>query len=163
MRGIKEGWFRSLLFSDSQITHTVTSPIMKFLLAVITLLTSSVTAVQLQYDNHYDDSGASLATTACSDGPNGLLTRGYSTFGSLPRFPHIGAVDAITGWNSPKCGSCWRVTYQGRSINIIGVDVAGNGLNVAQAAMDELTNGQAVQLGNIQVDAFEVGAGECGL
>ncbi|KAG7086433.1 hypothetical protein E1B28_002387 [Marasmius oreades] len=136
---------------------------MKFSVTVVALLASSVAAVQLQYDNHYDDSGASLSTTACSDGTNGLGNRGYSTFGSLPSFPRIGAVDAITGWNSDKCGSCWRVTYQGKSVNILGMDFAGNGFNVAQSAMDELTNGQAVQLGNIQVDAVEVTPGECGL
>ncbi|KAK1233372.1 hypothetical protein PQX77_003483 [Marasmius sp. AFHP31] len=136
---------------------------MKFFVAAVALLTTSVAAVQLQYDNHYDDSGASLATTACSDGQNGLLTRGFSTFGSLLRFPYIGAVDAIGGWNSPQCGSCWRVTYNGKSINVLGVDHAGNGFNVAQAAMDDLTNGQAVNLGNIQVDAVQTSASDCGL
>ncbi|KAG7094414.1 hypothetical protein E1B28_008013 [Marasmius oreades] len=138
---------------------------MKFFVAAIALLTSSVAAIQLQYDNHYDDSGASLTTVACSDGPNGLITRGYSTFGSLPGFPHIGAVDAITGYGSNKCGSCWRITYPatGKTINIIGIDHAGSGFNVAQAAMDELTNGQAVHLGNIQVDAQEVSPSDCGL
>ncbi|KAJ8096352.1 hypothetical protein PM082_011513 [Marasmius tenuissimus] len=135
---------------------------MKFFVATLALLTTSVAAVQLQYDNHYDDADASLATTACSDGPNGLLTHGYTTFGSIPRFPYIGAVDAIEGWNSGQCGSCWRITYNGKSINVLGVDHAGSGFNVAQAAMDELTDGQAVNLGNIQVDAVQTSARDCG-
>ncbi|KAK7038766.1 hypothetical protein VNI00_010651 [Paramarasmius palmivorus] len=135
---------------------------MKFATAVA-LLATSASAVQLQYDTAYDNGSGSLANTACSDGENGLLTKGFSTFGSLPNFPRIGAVDAITGWNSPHCGSCWQVTWNGNSINILGMDVAGNGFNVAQQAMDELTNGQAVALGNIDVQATQVNASACGL
>ncbi|KAL0569726.1 hypothetical protein V5O48_012241 [Marasmius crinis-equi] len=140
---------------------------MKFFAAsasILSLLTT-VSAIQLQYDPAYDDPSGSLGSTACSDGPNGLQTRGFTTFSSLPNFPFIGAVDAITGWNSPECGSCWQVTYSGtgNTINILGMDVAGNGFNVAQAAMDRLTNGQAVALGNIQVDVVKVASSVCGL
>nr|AGL40516.1 cerato-platanin 3 [Crinipellis campanella] len=140
---------------------------MKFTLftttAALTLLSTYAAAVQLQYDPAYDNAGESLINAACSDGPNGLMTRGFTTFGSLPNFPHIGAADVITGWNSPNCGTCWQVTYNGKSINILAMDVAGNGFNVAQQAMDELTNGQAVALGNIDVQSVQVDASVCGL
>ena len=53
--------------------------------------------VRVAYDQSYDDASGSLAVTACSDGPTGLLTKGYTTFGSLPQFPNIGGVDAIAG------------------------------------------------------------------
>ncbi|ESK87449.1 cerato-platanin-related secreted protein [Moniliophthora roreri MCA 2997] len=144
------------------LTNLTNVVIMKFT-AAIALLATSAAAVRLQYDPTYDNRDGSLGTTACSDGPNGLITKGFSTFGSLPNFPRIGAVDAITGWNSPQCGSCWQVTWNGKSINILGMDVAGNGFNVAQAAMDELTDGQAVALGNIDVQATQVDASVCGL
>nr|AGL40520.1 cerato-platanin 2 [Crinipellis campanella] len=134
-----------------------------FLTLALSSLLTTVSAVQLQYDPAYDVSSSSLSTTACSDGANGLLTRGYTTFGSLPNFPHIGAFDGITGWNSPNCGTCWEVTYNGTSINVLAMDVAGNGFNVAQEAMDELTGGQAVALGNVDVQAVQVDASACGL
>lgn len=45
----------------------------------------------LRYDTTYDNAGQSLSTVTCSDGTNGLLTKGFTTFGSLPTFPNIGA------------------------------------------------------------------------
>jgi hypothetical protein len=69
------------------------------------------------YDNTYDNPYGSLNGVACSNGENGLLTKGFTTFGSLPSFPYIGGAQAVTGWNSPQCGSCWALTYQGKTIN----------------------------------------------
>ncbi|KAF5354586.1 hypothetical protein D9758_011211 [Tetrapyrgos nigripes] len=140
------------------------------LTSVAFLLLPSITgAVQLQYDNHYDDGSASLTTVACSDGVNGLITRfGFQTLGAIPRFPHIGAAAAVAGWNSPNCGTCWKLTYTNgngktTSINVLAVDHAGTGFNIAQAAMDELTGGQAVALGNVQVTSSQVAVSNCGL
>ena len=125
-------------------------------------------AVSVSYDPTYDNSGQSLATVACSDGSNGLLTRGFTTFGSLPRFPHIGGAPAVTGWNSLACGTCWELTYTNsagakKTINIIAIDVGSAGFNIAHAAMDELTNGQATQLGRVNVASRQVAPSACGL
>ncbi|RXW22705.1 hypothetical protein EST38_g3135 [Candolleomyces aberdarensis] len=125
-------------------------------------------AVSLSYDTFYDNRGQSLATVACSDGSNGLLTRGFTTFGSLPRFPRIGGAPAVTGWNSPACGTCWELAYTNpsgarRTINIIAIDVGRAGFNIAKGAMDELTNGQATQLGRVNVAARQVAPSACGL
>ncbi|KAF6758741.1 snodprot1 [Ephemerocybe angulata] len=122
----------------------------------------------LSYDPVYDNSGQSLSTVACSDGSNGLLTRGFSTFGSLPRFPRIGGVPAVTGWNSPACGTCWELAYTNsagtrKTINIIAVDVGSKGFNIAKRAMDELTNNQATQLGRVNVNYKQVANSACGL
>ncbi|KAJ3725415.1 Cerato-platanin, partial [Lentinula raphanica] len=100
----------------------------------------------LQYDAAYDDSSASLATVACSDGTNGLLTQGYTTFGSLPTFPNIGALGAMEGYSSSSCGTCWQITYASNgastTINALAIDHAGEELiNVSEAAMNALTNG----------------------
>ena len=133
------------------------------IVSTLALFSSSALGITVSYDTTYDNSGQSLATVSCSDGPNGLLTRGFSTFGSLPRFPNIGGAAAVGGWNSPSCGTCWRLTYQGRSINVLAIDHAGAGFNIALTAMNTLTNGQAVNLGRIDATATQVAASNCGL
>ncbi|TFK25798.1 snodprot1 [Coprinopsis marcescibilis] len=132
------------------------------------LLFTFVSAQTASYDVVYDNRGGSLGSVACSDGPNGLLTRGFTTFGSLPQFPRIGGVPAVTGWNSPACGTCWELAYTPangarRTINIVAVDVGRGGYNIAQGALNELTSGQAVQLGRVNVAARQVPASACGL
>jgi hypothetical protein len=118
----------------------------------------------LSWDATYGNPSTSLTEVACSDGTNGLITRGFTTFGSLPNFPNIGGAPAVAGFNSPNCGTCWKVTYQGsKSINVLAIDVAPNGFNVAQAAMNTLTGGQAVQLGRVNVTFSQVAASNCGL
>ena len=121
----------------------------------------------LSYDKVYDNPKGSLDSVACSDGPYGLTTRGYTTFGSLPSFPNIGGAFDIAGWDSPHCGSCWKLTYTSatgsKSINVTAIDVSPAGFNVAFAAMNNLTNGQATFLGRVKVKAVEVPASSCGL
>lgn len=122
-------------------------------------------AVTLSYDPVYDASSGSLATVACSDGDNGLLTKGYTTFGSLPKFPYIGGAAVVAGWNSASCGTCWNVTYAAtkKSIAVLAVDHTDAGYNIAKAAMNVLTNGRAEALGRIDVTAVKVAASVCGL
>ncbi|KAJ7903593.1 immunomodulatory protein [Mycena olivaceomarginata] len=118
------------------------------------------------YDETYDNGSTSLNVVACSDGVNGLETKGFSTFGSLPKFPFIGAVGAVEGWNSVNCGTCWQLTYAatGKSINVIAVDHAGPGtFNVALAAMNALTNNQAKALGRVTITSKQVAKSVCGL
>ena len=148
------------------------------LAAPLTAATSGTATVS--YDEEYDNSSASLDAVACSDGTNGLLTKGqyfrprnvtsdspattgYTTFGSLPGFPNIGGAFAVAGWNSANCGTCWKLTYNGKSINVLAVDHAGSGFNINLDAMNELTNGQAVSLGHVTADAQQVDGVECGM
>ena len=58
---------------------------MKFISTLI-LLTSPlvVIAMRVSYYPVYDNGGQSLATVACSDEKNGLLTKDYKTFQDLP-------------------------------------------------------------------------------
>jgi len=130
-------------------------------------LTSVHAQLTVSYDSTYDNGGQSLSTVACSDGPNGLLTRGFTTFNSLPSFPFIGGAPAVTGWDSTGCGTCWQLTYvdpQGisTSINVLAIDV-GTNFNIAEEAMNALTNNQAVFLGRVPVTAVSVAASVCGL
>jgi hypothetical protein len=129
---------------------------------LLTLL-SVASAITVSYDNGYDDGSRSLTAVACSDGPNGLITKGYTTQSSLPSFPRIGGAFAIAGWNSASCGTCWSLTYSGNTINVLAIDYAGEGFNIAQEAMDLLTGGQAVALGRVDAAYVQVDASVCGL
>ena len=137
-------------------------------LAVLTAISATVLAspsamtAKVTYDETYDNPNGPLNDVACSDGANGMLTKGFSTFGSLPHFPNIGGAAAIAGWNSASCGTCWRLTYNGRSINVLAVDSSGwNTFNIGRTAMDELTNGRAVELGGVSVYYSQVNDWEC--
>jgi hypothetical protein len=146
---------------------------MKFSTAAIpfalSLLCSLVRATIVSYDEAYDVASASLTTVACSDGPNGMLTRNFTTFGSLPKFPYIGGFVGVAGWNSPNCGSCHQLTFTNvtsgakKSINILVIDSTDVGYNVALAAMNELTGGRAKALGRLNVTDISVNRSVCGL
>ncbi len=131
--------------------------------ALFLSLISTAAAITVSYDAGYDDSSRSLTAVSCSDGTHGLLTKGYTTQGSLPSFPRIGGASVIAGWNSDSCGTCWALTYNGVTINVLAIDHAAEGFNIAQAAMDQLTNGQSVQLGRVDASYAPVDASACGL
>ncbi|KAL0059399.1 hypothetical protein AAF712_013840 [Marasmius tenuissimus] len=136
---------------------------------VFAVLPYYAVADTLAFDTHYDNRGGSLTEVACSDGANGLITKGFTTYGSLPNFPNIGAAAAVTGWNSTGCGTCWEVTFTNstgakKSLNITAIDVAGPGtFNVAQAAMNNLIGGNAAQVGRVAVTSRQVPSSACGL
>ena len=105
-----------------------------------------------------------MNNVACSDGANGLETKyGYTTFGQIPHFPNIGGSSTIPSWNSAQCGQCFALTYKGKTINVLAIDTAPSGMNIAEAAMNKLTGGQAVQLGRVTATITKVGVSKCGL
>ena len=137
---------------------------MKFTSTIISLvaLFSVASADVVRYNVFYDNPSTSLNNVACSNGPNGLVTKGFPTFGSLPSFPAIGGVSAVKGWNSPECGSCWQLTYGSNSIYVTAVDTISDGFDISLAAMNVLsTYGQAQQLDSVNVQAQEVAASYC--
>ena len=70
----------------------------------------------------------------------------------------------IQAWNSDQCGTCWQLTYNGKSINVLAIDHAGAGtFNIALSALNKLTNNQAVTLGRINAVATQVSGKACGL
>lgn len=115
------------------------------------------------YDSTFGDASGDISTVACSDGSNGLATKGYKTFGSIPSFPSIGGIPAISGWNSASCGSCWQITYGNNTIYLTGIDAGKGSFVSSEAAVNTLTDGNAEQYGRIDVNAIEVGASNCGL
>ncbi|KAH9850260.1 cerato-platanin-like secreted protein [Lenzites betulinus] len=118
--------------------------------------------LQVTYDPVYDKKSNSLNIVACSNGKHGLETKGYKTFGSLPA-QYLGGAQAVAGWNSPNCGSCWEVTYNGTTINVLAIDHADSGLNIAEKGLNKLTHGHAVQRGVIHAKVKQVSASKCGL
>ncbi|GJN78345.1 hypothetical protein PLIIFM63780_001839 [Purpureocillium lilacinum] len=127
-------------------------------------LAGTAIADTVSYDRGYDGGGRSLTEVACSDGENGLMTRyGWKVLGNAPRFPYVGGVGVVAGWNSPECGGCWKLEYKGRSINVLAIDHAAAGFNIALAAMNDLTNGQAEQFGRVDATATRAPLSDCGL
>ncbi|KAJ5881445.1 Cerato-platanin [Penicillium soppii] len=142
------------------------------LLATLNFATAAPAAgvaqtVSVSFDPKYDVATSSLNTVACSDGTNGLVTAGYTDFGSLPKFPNIGGSPTILGWNSPNCGACYQLHYSNgkvdNTINVIAIDAAPGGFNIGLQAMNLLTNNQAESLGRIDATYVEVDASVCGL
>ncbi|KAI0933549.1 hypothetical protein AcW1_005351 [Taiwanofungus camphoratus] len=133
--------------------------VLALLFAPVALAQSTVT---VSYDQSYDDASASMDSVSCSDGPNGLAPT-YPTFGSLPDFPYIGGADVVTGWGSSECGSCWQLSYDGNTINVLAIDHTASGFNIALEAMNALTDGQAQFLGRVSATAIPVDVSQCGL
>ncbi|KAK1756937.1 eliciting plant response-like protein [Echria macrotheca] len=134
--------------------------------ALTTLLTLATTslATTVSFDPGYDEPSRPISVLACSDGVNGLTTRfGWHSQDDIPSFPHIGGAEAVAGWNSPACGTCWSATYHGKTIYVLAVDHTDAGLNVGHEAMEELTGGNADMLGRIEADVALVDGGYCGL
>ncbi|KAM0485346.1 protein SnodProt1 precursor [Trichoderma gamsii] len=130
----------------------------------LALFTAAVSADTVSYDTGYDDASRSLTVVSCSDGANGLITRyHWQTQGQIPRFPYIGGVQAVAGWNSPSCGTCWKLTYSGKTIYVLAVDHSAAGFNIGLDAMNALTNGNAVQYGRVDATASQVAVKNCGL
>jgi len=137
---------------------------MKSFAAITTLLfAASAAATTVSYDTGYDESSRSMTSVACSDGPNGLITKGYSTQDSIPGFPNIGASSTIPGWNSDQCGQCFSLSYNdGAPIYVTAIDHAADGMVLSKAAMNKLTNNQADFLGRVEANVVKVGVDKCG-
>ena len=133
--------------------------------SIVVLLTSVHAQLSVSFDQKFDDASQPLSSVACS---NDLIARGFTTFGSLPHFPFIGGGPAVTGFDSPGCGTCWELTFVNAegvptSINILVIDVATPNYNIALEAMNDLTDNQAEFFGRVDVTAVEVAASACGL
>ncbi|KMU74303.1 allergen Asp f 15 [Coccidioides immitis RMSCC 3703] len=125
--------------------------------------TPLASTTDLSYDTHYDDPSLALSGVTCSDGDNGMITKGYNTAGEIPNYPHVGGAFTVETWNSPNCGKCYKVTYNAKTIFLTAIDHSNSGFNIAKKSMDVLTNGRAEELGRIKVTYEEVASSLCGL
>ncbi|OJA17198.1 hypothetical protein AZE42_00171 [Rhizopogon vesiculosus] len=135
------------------------------LLSAVALRAFAV-SVYVTYDYTYSNSDGSLNNVACSNGANGLLSKGYTTFGSLPSFPYLGGVPGAS-WNSTLCGSCWAVKYAmpngtQNTIYITAVDLAAT-FNLSPEAFGNLTDGTGFAAGKVRARAVQVNETKCGM
>lgn len=118
------------------------------------------------WDATYGNPDGSIDSVSCSNGLNGLLSQGYTTFSSLPSFPNIGGVPG-NSWNSTLCGSCWGLKYTAptggqTTVYITAVDDSYT-FNISPQAFDALTNGTGFAAGKVEVRAIQVSASQCGM
>ena len=137
--------------------------LISFIIIHLTAIFASASSVVVKYDPVYDDSNTSMTAVACSDGKNGMITKGYPTFGSLPTFPNIGAAYAIAGYNSTSCGSCWKLIYNTTLVYMIAIDHADNGFVISEQALAALGGPQAKSGGQLYASATLVKGSYCGL
>jgi Cerato-platanin len=136
--------------------------------SLLTLILSSSTAsaaantTLATFDTAYDDASLSLSSVTCSNGENGLVTKGYNTIGDLPT-ANVGGAPTIQGWNDPNCGACYSLAYKNETVYVLAIDVAIGQFNVAQKVLDKLTQGHAQDFGNVEVEYQQVDGKKCGL
>lgn len=124
---------------------------------------SLTSAITVSYDTGYDDAGRSLTAVSCSDGANGLITKyGWQTQASI-KTPYFGGYQGVAGWNSPQCGTCYSLTYKGKTIYVLAIDHTAAGFNINKKGLDALTNNQASQLGRVDAQYSQVALSNCGL
>jgi hypothetical protein len=159
----KRGHSPHQLISQRTFSNHFLTLTMKFTSTIISLaaLFSVASAEIVRYNTIYDNPTTSMNIVACSNGDNGLVTR-FPTFGDLPTFPSAGGVFAVSGWNSPECGSCWRLRYKGNSIYVTAIDMISDGFDISLEAMNLLTNNQAQALDSIDAHARQVHRNFCG-
>lgn len=105
-----------------------------------------------------------MTAAACPDGKNGLITKyDWKTQGNIPKFPYIGGSQAVGSWNSPSCGTCWKLTYNGKSIYVVAIDYADAGFSISPTAMNALPGRQAVKLGRVDATSSQVPVKNCGV
>jgi hypothetical protein len=101
-------------------------------------------AIHVRQDSKYDNPKALLSSTAC-----GVLAKKYHTFDSLKSFPFIAAAQATIPQgdsdviSNPKntCGTCWQISYQGKSVFVEVVDHIAAGFSLSSKAMTMLSGG----------------------
>ncbi|KIJ51988.1 hypothetical protein M422DRAFT_43519 [Sphaerobolus stellatus SS14] len=133
-------------------------------ITLITQTSATNITTTVTFDTVYDSPSGELNTVSCGASPS-LIDRPNAnhTFGFLPNFPLIGGAFTIKGFNNPNCGTCWALTYQNMTINVLAIDTSVEGFNIAQVALDLLTGGKAVELSRVDVVAEQVPVSGCGL
>lgn len=116
------------------------------------------TTTLITFNTVYDDPSLSLNSVSCSNGENGLVTKGYASVAQLPT-ALVGGSPTIQGWNSKNCGACYALTYKNATVYVLAIDTAINQFNVAKKALDALTGGHAAEFGSVE-GTFELVAGE---
>lgn len=88
----------------------------------------TITVTTLTYNGIFDDINTSVKEFACWSGKPGNLIedQGWVSLEDLPYA--IAGYEGVDGPDSPLCGTCWVVEYEGRSEALIVIDSAKSGL-----------------------------------
>lgn len=120
------------------VTSTSTNPTAAMQISnLLTIFTavSAVSAATVSYDTGYDNGARSLTAVSCSDGANGLITKyGWQTQKQVKKFPYIGGVQAVAGWNSPSVSFFFPRPFQTLDVALTLSSVAPAGSLATRAA-----------------------------
>ena len=70
---------------------------------------------------------------------------------------------AIPGWNSDQCGTCWQLSYNGNTVNVLAIDHTDAGFNIGLSAFNALVGGDGTFYGRVNAQATQVDKSVCGL
>jgi len=124
----------------------------------------TITVTTLTYNGIFNDINTSVKEFACWSGKPGNLIedQGWVSLEDLPYA--IAGYEGVDGPDSPLCGTCWVVEYEGRSEALIVIDSAKSGLATGIHTMNSLTGGKATYLGRANVTATQSPyLSDCGL
>ncbi|VDB82698.1 unnamed protein product [Peniophora sp. CBMAI 1063] len=121
---------------------------MQFIALLPIVFAAAANAITVTRDTTYDDGSYSLYNTACSDGPNGLVTATRTMLNQFPSYPYVGGSQYVEDWNSNQCGSCYQLSYNGNSIYLVAVDSADDGFTTSSYAYNQLVTGQTGDYSN---------------
>ncbi|RBR24287.1 uncharacterized protein FIESC28_02777 [Fusarium coffeatum] len=127
-------------------------------------LTSANIVTTITYNGIFDDINTSVKEFACWNGKPGSLIedQGWVSLADLPFV--LAGYEGVDGPDSPLCGTCWLVEYDGSYIPMIVIDSAKSGFATDIRTMDSITGGQATELGRVNVTAMQSPyLSDCGL
>jgi hypothetical protein len=103
----------------------------------------------------FDDINTSVKEFACWNGKPGSLIEDQGWVSLKDVTFAIAGYEAVDGPDSPFCGSCWVVEYEGRETAMIVVDSAKSGFATDIGTVDSLTDDGARELGRLNVTAIQ--------
>ncbi|KZV70898.1 Epl1 protein, partial [Peniophora sp. CONT] len=127
---------------------------MKFIAAAFALA-AVVAATDVRFDPIYNTPGESTDVVACSN-----LADQFPTFSSFPTYPSIGGAQAISGFADPDCGTCYNITFNGKSQLFTAIDVAGDGIVTSETSYSALADPAT---GEINASVVQVDKSLCGM
>ncbi|RFU74625.1 eliciting plant response like [Trichoderma arundinaceum] len=72
-------------------------------------------------------------------------------------------IDSLSRLNTANCFSCWMISYNGKTISLLAIDGSNSGVVMSLDALQSLTDGRALELDHIDVNAIEVDTSHCGI
>ncbi|KAI9353007.1 Cerato-platanin [Zopfochytrium polystomum] len=121
---------------------------------------ASATPARVSYNPMYSNTQLGIGGLTCAP----YLSQFGTTLGSVPVKPGVfyAASANLAGlWNSPNCGSCYSLSYNGKTVYVVAIDACGDGFLVSTEGLDALTGGKAVELGGVTADAQPVDKTNC--